>query len=86
MHNSDTTIGENVRYFMYKYKIVYNDWFNDLSNIYNRIDNQIQLITQLDDICLACAIRELCEARDSDVVQFVDRNQMCNMIDMLCTR
>ena len=45
MHNSDTTIGENVRYFMYKYKIVYNDWFNDLSNIYNRIDNQIQLIT-----------------------------------------
>ena len=77
MHNSDTTIGENVRYFMYKYKIVYNDWFNDLSNIYNRIDNQIQLITQLDDICLA---------GDSDVVQFVDRNQMCNMIDMLCTR
>ena len=86
MHNSDTTIGENVRYFMYKYKIVYNDWFNDLSNIYNRIDNQIQLITQLDDICLAGAIRELCEARDSGVVQFVDRNQMCNMIDMLCTR
>ena len=34
MHNSDTTIGENVRYFMYKDKIVYNDWFNDLSNIY----------------------------------------------------
>ena len=71
---------------VYKYKIVYNDWFNDLSNIYNRIDNQIQLIIQLDDICLACAIRELCEARDSGVVQFVDRNQMCNMIDMLCTR
>ena len=38
------------------------------------------------DICLAGAFRELCEARDSGVVQFVDRNQMCNMIDMLCTR
>ena len=86
MHNSDTTIGENVRYFMYKYKKVYKVWFNDLSTIYNRIDNQIQLITQLDDICLAGAIRELCEARDSGVVQFVDRNQMYNMIDMLCTR
>ena len=81
-----TPLFENVRYFMYKYKIVYNDWFNDLSNIYNRIDNQFQLITQLDDICLAGAIRELCEARDSGVVQFVDCNQMCNMIDMLCTR
>ena len=53
MHNSDTTIGENVRYFMYKYKIVYDDWFNDLSNIFNRIDNQIKNTTQLDDICLA---------------------------------
>ena len=59
MHNSDITIGENVTYFMHKYKIVYNDWFNDLSNIYNRTDNQIQLITQLDDICLAGATREL---------------------------
>ena len=85
MHSSDTTIGETVRYFMYKYKIVYNDWFNDHSNIYNRIGNQIQLITQLDDICLGGAIRELCEARDSGVVQFVYRNQMCNVIDMLCT-
>ena len=71
---------------MYKYKIIYNDWFNDLFHIINKIDNQIQFITQLDDICVAGAIRELCEARDSGVVQFVDRNQICrsNMFDMLC--
>ena len=74
MHNSDTTIGENVRYFMYKYKIVYDDWFNDLSNIFNTIDSHIRNTIQLDDICLAGAIRELCEARDSGIVQFVDRN------------
>ena len=86
MHNSDTTIVKNVRYFMYKCKIVYDDWFNDFSIIFNRIDNQIQNTTQLDDICLAGAIRELCEARDSGFVQFVDRNQICNMIDMLCMR
>ena len=71
MHNSDTTIGENIRYFMYKYKIVYDDWFNDISNIFN-----IKNTTQLDDICLAGAIRELCDARDSGFVQFVDRNQV----------
>ena len=86
MHNSDTTIGENVRYFMYKYKIVYDDWFNDLSNIFNTIDSHIQNTTQLDAVCLAGAIRELCESRDSGIVQFVDRNQICNMIDLLCTR
>ena len=46
-----------LRYCMYKYKIVLDDWFNDLSNIFNRIDNQIQNTTQLDGICLAGAIR-----------------------------
>ena len=66
MHNSDTAIGENVRY------------------IFNRIDNQTKNTTQLSGIILAGAIRELCEARD--IVQFVDHNQICNMIDMLCTR
>ena len=70
MHNSDTTIGENVRYFMYEYKIVYDDWFNDLSNIFNTIDSHIQNTTQLDDVCLASAIRELCESRDSGIVPF----------------
>ena len=65
---------------------LYNDWFNDLSNILNRIDNQIKNPTHLDDICLAGVIRELCEARESGIIQFVDRNQICNMIDMLCTR
>ena len=44
MHNSDTTIGENVRYFKYKYNIVYDDWFNDLSNIFNKIDSHIQIL------------------------------------------
>ena len=83
MHNNDTTIGENVRHFMHKYKIGYHDWFNDLSNIFNTIDNHIQNTTQLDGICLAGAIRELCEARDSGVVQFVDRNQICNMFDLV---
>ena len=37
-------------------------------------------------ICLAGAIRELCKARDSGIVQFVNRNQVCNMIEFLCTR
>ena len=86
MHNSDTTIGENIIYFMYKYKIVNDDWFNDLSNIFKKIDIQIKNATQLDAICVPSAIGELCEARDSGFVQFVDRNQICNMIDMLCTR
>ena len=27
-------MGGNIRYFTYKYNILYDDWFNDLNNIY----------------------------------------------------
>ena len=55
---------------MYKYKIGYDDWFNYLSNIFNRIDNQIKNTTHFDDICVARAVRELCETRDNGIVHF----------------
>ena len=38
---------------------------------------KFNLYYTLDDICLPGAIRELCEARDSGVVQFVDCEQYC---------
>ena len=34
MDNSDSTIGEIVKYFMSKYKLACKDWLNDLSNIH----------------------------------------------------
>ena len=27
LYNGDTTLGENIRYFMYKYKMSYKDWY-----------------------------------------------------------
>ena len=45
-----------------------------LSNIYEKIDTHVRSITNY-DICIAEAIRELCEARDSGVPQFVDATQ-----------
>ena len=38
IHNSNTTMGENVRYSKYKYNILYDEWFNDSNNIYLKID------------------------------------------------
>ena len=46
-----------------------------LSNIYVKIDTHVRSITNYDNICIAEAIRELCEARDSGVPQFVDATQ-----------
>ena len=71
-------MGENIRYFIYKYIILYDDWFNDLNNIYLKIDAHtwIHSISNNDDICTAGAIRELCEARDNVLPQFVNSYQL----------
>ena len=74
MCNTDSTIGENIRYFIYKYDLMYDDWFRDLNRIYVKLDAHVHSITNYDDVCLADAIRELCKARDSGLTQFVDEN------------
>ena len=60
----------------------------NLSNIYAcmKIDTHVRSITNYDDICIAGAIRELCETRNSGVAQFVDAAQLNSMIDILCTK
>ena len=45
MHNSDSTILVKMLGIFCTYIIVYNDCLNNLSNIYNRIDNHIQRIS-----------------------------------------
>ena len=86
MCNTDLTIGENIRYFIYKYNLLYDDWFRDLNRIYVKLDAHVHGITNYDDVCLADAIWKLCEARDSGLTQFVDENQISGMINMLCTK
>ena len=34
-------MGGNIRHFTYKYNILYEDWFNDLNNIYIKISAHI---------------------------------------------
>ena len=80
MYNTDSTIVENIRYFMYKYDLLYDDWFRDWNKIYVNVDGHVYNLTNYDDVCLANAIRELCEARDSGLTQFVDDNQISGMI------
>ena len=69
-------IGENIRYFIYKYDLLYDDWFRDLNRIYVKLNALVHSITNYDDVCLADAIKELCETRDSELTQFVDENQI----------
>ena len=44
-------MGENIRYFTYKYNILYDDWFNNLNNIYIKIDAHTHSMSNNDDVC-----------------------------------
>ena len=42
MCNTDPTIVENIRYFIYKYNLLYDDWFRYLNRIYEKLDAHVQ--------------------------------------------
>ena len=64
------SIGENIRYFMYKYNLLYSDWYNDLRKVYLKIDAYVHSITNYEDRCIAGAIPTL--QHDRYVVYHID--------------
>ena len=47
------SIGKNIRYFMYKYSLLYSDWYDDLSTVYLKIHAYVHSITNYEDRCIA---------------------------------
>ena len=52
MHNTDSTIDENIRYFIYKYDLLYDDWFRDLNKINVKVDSHVYSITNYVLYCI----------------------------------
>ena len=86
LHNRNTTLGENVRYFMHKYNIVFTDWFENINILYNKIDIYVKHNFDAESFYVGNTIRELCEARDNCCSQFFEQGELLRMIDMLCTK
>ena len=42
-----TTLGENIRYFMYKYKIYDYEWYGSINVIFKKIDSYV--LSRLDE-------------------------------------
>ena len=59
MDNVYSTIGDNMRYFMYKYKFSTNDWYRPLSFLNNKIDTYVKSTVNFDIVCTATAIKEV---------------------------
>ena len=86
LHNRNTTLGENVRYFMHKYNIVFTDWFENIDILYNKIDMYVKHNFDAESFYVGTTIRELCEARDNCCPQFFDRSELLQILDELCTK
>ena len=67
---SSTTLGENIRYFMFKYGIYMSEWYGPLSVLHEKIQKHILNKTSIVNKCTGIAIRELCNARDSNVLSY----------------
>ena len=84
MDNMYSTIGENMRYFMYKYKFSTNDWYRPLSFLNNKIHTYVNSTVNFDIVCTATAIKELCQARDMGDTQLFNRQELTTIINTLC--
>ena len=79
--NNSTTLGENIRYFMYKCNIYDYKCMNLLMQIFNKIGSYV--LSCLDeDVQL---MRELCKSRDSCDDLMFDRSELHIFIVTLCT-
>ena len=83
--NNLTKLGENIRYFMYKYKIYEYKWDESINAIFKKIDSYVLSRLYKDVQCDAIAIRELCESRDSCEGLMFDRGELHIFIETLCT-
>ena len=83
LNNGDTTLGENIRYFMYKYNISYKDWYSHFYNINKYIDTYI-INNCTNSLHSGLGIWELCMARDGGKLENVDYSDCLTFIDLLC--
>ena len=86
LNNVSTTIGENLRYFMYKYMIQEYDWYEPITIIYKKIDSYMLSHFNAKVQCDAAVIRELCESRDSCGDLLFSRKELEVFIEMLCIK
>ena len=78
---SSTTLGENIRYFMFKYGIYMSEWYGPLSVLHRKIQKYIIKETSIINKCTGIAI---CNPRDSNVYIMPD-TEYISLIYIVCT-
>ena len=81
--NVNSIIAENVKFFMYKYNFTYHDWFGPVHAILKKTECYVINSASTDDICVATAIRELCNDRGTCHISDEHIQQTKQIIDRL---
>ena len=85
-YNKGSSIAENIRYFMYKYySISMFDWEKPLNVLMKKVYNYASLHSNVDDICTATALVDLCRDRDNHRYDVFTHSDIIDIIQMLCT-
>ena len=80
---SSSVFGENYRFLSYKYNILPTDWFLPFYHILNKIELFVK--TCHVHYPEASFIRELCIQIDSEQFSILSSQEMCQLIEYLCT-
>ena len=86
LFNMATTIGENIKYCMYKYNIAMSDWYNSFSYIGKIIDFYANRMIDMNGKYTTNAIQYLCEMRDLHNFELFDNTEFEQFIQYLCTK
>ena len=84
-YNKGSSIAENIRYFMYKYSISMYDGEKPLNVLMKKVYNYASLHSNVDDICTATALVDLCRDRDNHRYDVFTHSDIIDIIQMLCT-
>ena len=86
LYNKGSTIVEDIRYFMYKYNIIsMYDWEKPLNVVMKNVFIYDSLHSNVDDICIATAIVDLCRDRDNHRYDVFTHSGIIDIIPMLCS-
>ena len=83
VHNANSPLDENVRNFMCKYNLTLDDWNQNINNVYEQVDMYVNNHADHAVECVATAVRELCDMRNSDDTQIFSGCNPKFMIDYI---
>ena len=78
-------MAKNISYFMYTYSISMHDWEKPLNVVMKKVVIYDNLHSNVDDICTATAIVDLCRDRDNHRYDVFIHSDIIDIIQMLCT-